>query len=85
MQQVVIGIAGNKTVKEIALDLHVSPKTVEYHWAMAKVKHNLNSPVSATLFALRRGWVNQFGEPVNGKKLVKRGRTSYDNERTTKS
>lgn len=62
MQDVVTRLAANKTVKEIALELGLSAKTVEYHWARAKVKYNVDSYTAACLFALRRGWIDKWGK-----------------------
>lgn len=55
---VLIGIASDKPMKQIAADLGCSIKTVQYHWAQVKRHTGLQSYVGATLWAIRNGLVS---------------------------
>ena len=57
-KQVIIALASEKTIKQIAGDLEVSPKTIEFHWAKAKRKLGIQSYVGATHYAIANGWVD---------------------------
>lgn len=57
IEDVLTGIANSKTMKEIAIDLGISIKTVEYHWYKGKVKYGLQCPQDATKLAIRMGWI----------------------------
>lgn len=52
------GIATGKTVKEIAFDLHLSPKTVEYHLTKIRSRLGLNTVARLTAWALASGIIS---------------------------
>lgn len=56
-KRIVIEIAEGRSTKEIATLWGISPKTVEYHWAIAKAKYGLRSPVDAVKYTIRQGWI----------------------------
>ncbi len=53
--EVAIALARDRSVKEIAAELGVSAKTVEYYWARIKAKVGVRSYVGLTLWMARRG------------------------------
>lgn len=62
IRNLVILLGLGRTTKEIALKWHLSVKTVEYHWSMAKVKYGIQCYQDATFCALRNKWINQSRE-----------------------
>lgn len=68
MRNLVILLGLGRTMKEIALMWHISVKTAEYHWSMAKVKYGIQCYQDATFCALRHHWI------TSGKSLSKRMR-----------
>lgn len=57
IRNVVILLGLGRTTKEIALMWNASVKTVEYHWAMAKVRYGIQCYQDATFCALRHHWI----------------------------
>ncbi len=57
VKDVVVGLANSQTIKEIAIQLSLSVKTVEYHWAMAKVKLGFQCYQDAVKYAIKQGWI----------------------------
>jgi DNA-binding NarL/FixJ family response regulator len=57
MMQVVTMLGDGLTMKEAALRLGLGKKTVEQHWARARVKLGLRSYVDACKFCLRNGLI----------------------------
>lgn len=55
-REVTIAVANGLCLKETAVHLGISNKTVEYHWAKARAKFNLHSVADAVRFAIIRGW-----------------------------
>jgi len=49
------GLAGDLPVKAIAVELGMSPKTVEYHWAQIKRKLGVQSYVGLVRWMVDRG------------------------------
>jgi DNA-binding CsgD family transcriptional regulator len=45
-------IATDKSIKQIAGELNVSPKTIEFHWMRLRKKLGVNTYVGATHYAL---------------------------------
>ncbi len=61
-KQVAACLALGQTVKEAALELHVNPKTIEYHWNSLKKKLGVDNYQLLTHWALSRGLIrNVFG------------------------
>ena len=56
-EQVIVGISLGKTTKEIAFELGIASKTVEYHWQKIKSLYRFWSVIDAAHYALSRGWV----------------------------
>lgn len=50
-RQVLDGIVHDRTFKQIAGDLDISTKTVEYHWAKLKKIIGVKTQIGAALFA----------------------------------
>lgn len=50
-------IASGETTKEIALNLGISAKTVEYHWARAKVEFGFQCVQDATKYAIKNNLI----------------------------
>lgn len=63
--QVARGLASDKTIKEIASELQVSPKTVEYHWARLKQKSGVRSYVGLVRWMAERQCLPGAGAPVD--------------------
>ena len=57
-KQIIIGLAKEKNIKEIAAELDVNPKTIEWHWAQIKLKTGIKSHAGATHYAIANGWVD---------------------------
>jgi len=51
--QVLIGIANDQSLKEIAHKLKVSHKTVEFHWRKLRLALGIKTQVAAALYAHR--------------------------------
>jgi len=51
-------IAADKTTKEIASELNISTKTIEYHRKCLYVITNCNSAIGLTLWAIKKGIVS---------------------------
>jgi len=49
------GLAGDLPVKAIAVELGMSPKTVEYYWARIKAKVGVRSHVGLLRWMVERG------------------------------
>jgi DNA-binding NarL/FixJ family response regulator len=49
------GLASDQPIKEIASELGVSPKTVEYYWARIKAKVGVRSHVGLLRWMVERG------------------------------
>lgn len=52
-RQILKMIAEGETIQGIALVLHVSPKTVEYHWAKIRDRIGIRSIALCTQYALK--------------------------------
>jgi DNA-binding NarL/FixJ family response regulator len=57
-REVLQRVAEGKNTKEIALELHLSPKTVETHRRQVMAKLQLNSVAELTHFAIREGFTS---------------------------
>jgi DNA-binding NarL/FixJ family response regulator len=57
-REVLQRVAEGKNTKEIALELHLSPKTVETHRRQVMSKLQLNSVAELTHFAIREGFTS---------------------------
>jgi len=57
-RQVLTGLASSKTPKEVALDLGISPKTVEFHRAQVYARISIHDIAGLTRFAMRAGLVS---------------------------
>lgn len=57
MLRVIKLIAREKNIKEIALRMKLSAKTVQFHWHAAKVAHGFKSYVGAARWAYKKGLV----------------------------
>lgn len=56
-REVVARVADGQTVREIALDLKLSDKTVEYHWRRIKGRLKIDCIALATRAAVKSGLV----------------------------
>lgn len=50
-------IAAEMGLKQIAYITGLSVKTIEYHWAKARVIFGVSSYVGATKLAIQQGWI----------------------------
>lgn len=57
IQQLIVGLANGKMLKEIACEWNLSVSAVEYHWAQAKAKYGFQSYIDAVLYAVANGLV----------------------------
>jgi DNA-binding NarL/FixJ family response regulator len=55
--EVLIGIAEGKTTKQIAIELKISPKTVESHRSNLMGKLEIYTATGLTRYAIKRGLV----------------------------
>lgn len=65
----VVGIAGGKSIKEIAFELRISKKTVEYHWKIARDVIGERTVAGVTRWAIWTGLID-----MNGRERISAGR-----------
>jgi DNA-binding NarL/FixJ family response regulator len=62
-EQVASRIAVGKPIKEVAFELKLSQKTVEYHWAKVRDMLGIQDYVELTHFAIATGMVKLLFKP----------------------
>ena len=56
-EAILIGIASDKSVKEIARELGLTTKCIEYHLANVRRRIGVKSNIGLTHYAIRKGFV----------------------------